>query len=41
MLQSLNALDDFSEEAFEEIFKTFDEDGSGTVEPEELSLFLV
>ena len=41
MLATLNAEEDYSEEGFEDVFAAFDEDGSGTVEPAELSHFLI
>ena len=35
-----HGLEDFSDEAFDEVFNEFDEDGSGTVEMDEMVTFL-
>lgn len=42
MQDALNNLgsSDVSEEEFEELFKTFDKDNSGTIEKEEMVVFL-
>jgi len=40
MLGNLGSGDEFSDEAFDEVFATFDKDGSGTVEKPEMHTFI-
>ena len=39
-LGNLGSGDEFSQEAFDEVFGTFDKDGSGTIEKEEMVVFI-
>ena len=39
-LGNLGSGDEFSDEAFDEVFATFDKDGSGTVEKSEMVVFV-
>mgnify|MGYP001001311629 CR=1 FL=1 len=39
-LGNLSGGDEFSDEAFDEVFATFDKDGSGTVEKAEMVVFI-
>ena len=39
-LGNLGSGDEFSSEAFDEVFATFDKDGSGTVEKNEMVVFI-
>ena len=39
-LGNLGSGDEFSQEAFDEVFATFDKDGSGTVEKPEMVVFI-
>ena len=39
-LGNLSGGDEFSDEAFDEVFATFDKDGSGTVEKAEMVIFI-
>ena len=39
-LGNLGSGDEFSDEAFDEVFSTFDKDGSGTVEKPEMVVFI-
>jgi Ca2+-binding EF-hand superfamily protein len=39
-LGNLGGKDEFSEDAFDEVFQTFDEDNSGTIEKSEMLMFI-
>ena len=39
-LGNLGSGDEFSDEAFDEVFKTFDKDNSGTIEKPEMVIFI-
>ena len=39
-LGNLGSGDEFSDEAFDEVFATFDKDGSGTIEKQEMVVFI-
>ncbi len=39
-LGNLGSGDEFSQEAFDEVFQTFDKDNSGTIEKDEMVIFI-